>query len=243
MNAKAKYAATPRKPNAAKIMKMFDKGSAQGSCVAAPRSGYHSGLMHTAASITLTCLHVVMALAVSVFYLLFGINRVRRGVAVRVLVDGIGSGYFVSAAYRQLQRVDVPVARFMQKVLCIDGQMAFCGGLNIGAENFTREAPARPVYDTHFVVAADLYSVAPHVGRAGWTWYTGAAGWLYRSGLESILGFLLQGDHLSLNPCIPTGWPGVDGEVLPVGGSRVLLRDDGVTHQVRVTLGRGLSDE
>lgn len=66
--------------------------------------------------------------------------------------------------------------------------------------------------DTHrykvepYVIAADVYSVAPHVGRGGWTWYTGAAGWLYRAGIESILGFRLQGTVLTLNPCIPPTW-------------------------------------
>jgi cyclic beta-1,2-glucan synthetase len=47
----------------------------------------------------------------------------------------------------------------------------------------------------------------PHVGRGGWTWYTGSAGWIYRAGLESILGFQLQGEHLLMNPCIPKEWP------------------------------------
>jgi len=59
-----------------------------------------------------------------------------------------------------------------------------------------------------YVVAADVYSVAPHVGRGGWTWYTGSAAWLYRAGLEAILGFQREGDHLLLAPCIPAHWPG-----------------------------------
>jgi cyclic beta-1,2-glucan synthetase len=58
-----------------------------------------------------------------------------------------------------------------------------------------------------YVVAADVYSVAPHVGRGGWTWYTGSAGWMYRAGLEGILGFRLQGASLLLTPCIPEKWP------------------------------------
>ena len=45
-----------------------------------------------------------------------------------------------------------------------------------------------------YVVAADVYSVPPHVGRGGWTWYTGSAGWLYRAGVESILGLVVKGD-------------------------------------------------
>ncbi|MGO9514441.1 MAG: GH36-type glycosyl hydrolase domain-containing protein [Steroidobacteraceae bacterium] len=58
-----------------------------------------------------------------------------------------------------------------------------------------------------YVVAADVYSVAPHVGRGGWTWYTGSAGWMYRAGLEGILGFRVQGTSLLLTPCIPEKWP------------------------------------
>jgi cyclic beta-1,2-glucan synthetase len=118
-----------------------------------------------------------------------------------------------------------------------------------------------------YVVAADIYSVAPHVGRGGWTWYTGSAGWLYRVGIEAILGFRLQGAVLWLAPCIPKAWPrfeiifkyrsaryeiavenpnGVsggiahaelDGMALPKGPTRVPLADDGRAHKVRVILG------
>jgi cyclic beta-1,2-glucan synthetase len=58
-----------------------------------------------------------------------------------------------------------------------------------------------------YVIVADVYSVAPHVGRGGWTWYTGSAGWMYRAGLEGILGFKVHGASLLLNPCIPEKWP------------------------------------
>ena len=61
-----------------------------------------------------------------------------------------------------------------------------------------------------YVACADVYSVAPYIGRGGWTWYTGSAGWLYRAGLEAILGFQLQGEQLLLSPCIPKSWPGYD---------------------------------
>ena len=119
-----------------------------------------------------------------------------------------------------------------------------------------------------YVVAADVYSVAPHVGRGGWTWYTGSAGWLYRAGIEGILGFRLQGAVLFLAPCIPEAWPrfeiafrhrsarygisvenphgvcrGViyaelDGKALPDGQTRIALMDDGGVHKVRVILGK-----
>ena len=54
--------------------------------------------------------------------------------------------------------------------------------------------------------------MSPHVGRGGWTWYTGAAGWLYRAGLEWILGFRVQGATLLIDPCIPGAWPGFEVE-------------------------------
>jgi len=57
-----------------------------------------------------------------------------------------------------------------------------------------------------YVVAADIYSEPPHVRRGGWTWYTGAAGWLYRAGTEWILGLTKVGTRLHFNPCIPREW-------------------------------------
>ncbi len=59
-----------------------------------------------------------------------------------------------------------------------------------------------------YALAADVYTVWPHTGRGGWSWYTGAAGWLYRAGLESILGVHKEGDQLYIEPCIPSRWPG-----------------------------------
>jgi len=58
-----------------------------------------------------------------------------------------------------------------------------------------------------YVVAADIYSVPPHAGRGGWTWYTGSAGWLYRAGVEAILGLRVRGASLTVSPCIPRRWP------------------------------------
>ena len=57
-------------------------------------------------------------------------------------------------------------------------------------------------------MAADVYTEPPHVGRGGWTWYTGSAGWMYQAGLEGILGFRLRGTTLVMDPCIPPAWPG-----------------------------------
>ncbi|MDB5937110.1 MAG: glycosyl transferase, partial [Massilia sp.] len=59
-----------------------------------------------------------------------------------------------------------------------------------------------------YVIAADIYGADPHVGRGGWTWYTGSAGWMYRVALESVLGFTLEGgDSIRLKPVVPKNWP------------------------------------
>lgn len=57
-----------------------------------------------------------------------------------------------------------------------------------------------------YVMAADVYAVQPHAGRGGWSWYTGSAGWMYRAGLEYLLGFKKMGDAIVLDPCIPKKW-------------------------------------
>jgi cyclic beta-1,2-glucan synthetase len=58
-----------------------------------------------------------------------------------------------------------------------------------------------------YIACADVYSVPPHAGRGGWTWYTGSAAWTYRVALEWILGFRVQGENLAIDPCIPRSWP------------------------------------
>jgi len=57
-----------------------------------------------------------------------------------------------------------------------------------------------------YVIAADVYGVPPHVGRGGWTWYTGSAGWMIRVALESVLGVRREGDSLVIDPCVPDEW-------------------------------------
>jgi cellobiose phosphorylase len=58
-----------------------------------------------------------------------------------------------------------------------------------------------------YVVCGDVYGAPPHTGRGGWTWYTGSASWLYRTALETLLGFQVRGNQLTLAPCIPAHWP------------------------------------
>ena len=80
--------------------------------------------------------------------------------------------------------------------------------------NHARTLPEASRYKVEpYVVAADVYSVAPHVGRGGWTWYTGAAGWMYRAGLEGILGIRREGAFLVIAPCIPAAWPGFEATI------------------------------
>jgi len=57
-----------------------------------------------------------------------------------------------------------------------------------------------------YIVAADVYALPPHTGRGGWTWYTGAAGWMYRLIVESLLGVRLDIDKLRFAPCLPADW-------------------------------------
>jgi cellobiose phosphorylase len=61
-----------------------------------------------------------------------------------------------------------------------------------------------------YVVAADVYTAERHVGRGGWTWYTGSASWMYRVALEAILGFRREGNRLTLDPVIPEEWEGFE---------------------------------
>ena len=57
-----------------------------------------------------------------------------------------------------------------------------------------------------YVAAGDVYSVAPNDGRGGWSWYTGAAAWMYRAGIEFILGFKVSGNEVIIKPCVPDTW-------------------------------------
>ncbi|HSL71980.1 MAG TPA: protein ndvB, partial [Longimicrobiales bacterium] len=74
-----------------------------------------------------------------------------------------------------------------------------------------------------YVVAGDVYAAPPHTGRGGWSWYTGAASWLYRFGIEEILGIERHGQQLRINPRIPADWPGYDA-VYRIGESTYAIR-------------------
>ncbi len=85
----------------------------------------------------------------------------------------------------------------------------------------TRQAVERYKVEP-YVVAADVYSTAPHEGRGGWTWYTGSAAWMYRAGVEGILGLTRRGNELRLDPCFPKAWPKVELRVT-LGPARLVI--------------------
>ncbi len=119
-----------------------------------------------------------------------------------------------------------------------------------------------------YVVAADIYASPDHLGRGGWTWYTGSAGWMQRAGIESVLGLQMRADSLSLDPCIPRDWDGFsialrhggsqysveirnpnhvckgitsakhDSEQISVRPFRIELVDDGRRHHIELILGQ-----
>ena len=74
-----------------------------------------------------------------------------------------------------------------------------------------------------YAVAADVSFSPGRIGRSGWTWYTGSAGWMYRIWLEDVLGFQLRGNRLSLAPAIPKDWPGFE-ITYRFGASQYLIR-------------------
>jgi len=132
--------------------------------------------------------------------------------------------------------------------------------------NHTRTRPEVELYKGEpYAVAGDVLSNPAQAGRAGWTWYTGSAGWMYRAGLESVLGLRRRGPTFEIDPCIPQAWPGfslvwrlaqtryeiavdnpqrrsrgiatatLDGE--PVDPSAIPVIDDGERHGLSVVLG------
>jgi cyclic beta-1,2-glucan synthetase len=112
-----------------------------------------------------------------------------------------------------------------------------------------------------YVVAADVYAVSPHIGRGGWTWYTGSSGWMYRLMIESLLGVSLAGDRLTLAPHLPADWPGFtltyryrraqyvitvtagEADMLSVdgvaqAGNVIVMQDEESRHQVQLQVRR-----
>jgi cyclic beta-1,2-glucan glucanotransferase len=133
--------------------------------------------------------------------------------------------------------------------------------------NHTRNAADVDRYKTEpYVMAGDVYARTPHAGRGGWSWYTGSAAWMYRAGIESMLGLRRRGDSFGVDPCVPASWPGyeimwrvghgtqyvitvtnperhcrgVSTAVLDdvtVNAAEIPLVDDGQVHRVRIVMG------
>ncbi|HQU34896.1 MAG TPA: protein ndvB, partial [Thermoanaerobaculaceae bacterium] len=137
--------------------------------------------------------------------------------------------------------------------------------------NHSRTASQVEQYKTEpYAIAGDVYDHPAHRGRGGWTWYTGSAGWMYRVGLEGILGLQRRGALFTVNPCIPSSWPtcsiewrfenthytivvenperrcrgvaGVELDGSPADPAAIPLENDGSRHQVRVMLGAGRNE-
>jgi cyclic beta-1,2-glucan synthetase len=77
-----------------------------------------------------------------------------------------------------------------------------------------------------YAVAADIASVEPHIGRGGWSWYTGAAAWCWRLGVEAILGIQRLGDQVRIEPHLPRHWPGFRATVRTEGGVLEIVVDN-----------------
>ena len=89
-----------------------------------------------------------------------------------------------------------------------DAEQAWALYRMINPLSHSGSAEAVAIYQVEpYVVPADVYTAAGHVGRGGWTWYTGSASWMYRVGLEYLLGFTKRGDRLTIAPCVPADWP------------------------------------
>ena len=147
-----------------------------------------SAIEGAAVSVALSS-YIFRADAAGELFIVALINAQRRGVEVRVLIDGYGGGYFWCGAYRKLRHAGIPAARFLhsampwrmpflnlrthRKILVVDGRVAFTGGLNIGAENLLSRNPRHPVLDTHFRFAGPVVAQVCDSFAEQWCFTTG----------------------------------------------------------------------
>jgi cyclic beta-1,2-glucan synthetase len=117
-----------------------------------------------------------------------------------------------------------------------------------------------------YVMAADVYGESPHVGKGGWTWYTGSSAWMYRLGLEALLGLRIRKNKIQIDPCIPRNWEEyrinlrhgtsqyritidnpeqvnrgvleISADGVPVASNEIPLYEDGKRHEIRVRMGQ-----
>jgi cyclic beta-1,2-glucan synthetase len=181
---------------------------------------------------------------------------------------GYIKGYLPGVRENGAQYTHAALWSVLATALLGDGDRAFELFQMINPLTHSRTRDEIAVYQAEpYVVAADVYTAQGKLGRGGWTWYTGSASWLYRIGLETLLGFTKRGDALTVEPHVPRGWPGfsidyrfggstyhievelvdsaaggraevsVDDRVIESG--EIPLVDDGAEHRVRVRTGRG----
>jgi cyclic beta-1,2-glucan synthetase len=179
---------------------------------------------------------------------------------------GYIKGYLPGVRENGAQYTHAATWSVLARALLGEGDVAFIMYQMLNPFTHAESAADAEVYKVEpFVIAADVYTAEGHLGRGGWTWYTGSASWAYRVGLEAILGFHKRGASLVMEPCIPMAWGGfslsyrvgtatyeidvqnpehvnrgvstvtVDGS--RVAGNAIPLVDDGKTHRVVVLLG------
>jgi cyclic beta-1,2-glucan synthetase len=182
---------------------------------------------------------------------------------------GYIKGYLPGVRENGAQYTHAALWAVMATALRGDGNRAFELYQMLNPLTHARTTADVEVYRTEpYVVAADVYTAPGQLGRGGWTWYTGSASWMYRVGLEAILGFTRRGDLLHIEPRVPDSWPefsidyrfgkatyaitvhepgairgpdvnvSVDGRALD--GPAIPLVDDGTRHVVVVRPGRSL---
>ena len=129
----------------------------------------------------------------------------------------------------------------------------------INPVNHAKSPEETAVYKVEpYVMSADVYKVTAHAGRGGWTWYTGSAGWMYQAILQSLLGLKVEGNKLYVRPCTPDHWPSfkihykygsatyninvikhtktiaIKDNGIAIESDFILLKDDGINHQVDI---------
>ncbi len=183
---------------------------------------------------------------------------------------GYIKGYLPGVRENGAQYTHAALWAVLATALLGDGNRAFDLYQMLNPLNHARTPEEVATYQVEpYVVAADVYTAEGRLGRGGWTWYTGSASWMYRVGLEAILGFTKRGDTLELRPCVPESWPGFTieyrygrtqytiqveqtdnrstGQVIALDGRAVAgpgipLVDDGVGHTILVKVPRAHAD-
>ncbi|AEF16491.1 glycosyltransferase 36 [Thermoanaerobacterium xylanolyticum LX-11] len=187
------------------------------------------------------------------------------------LNPGYIKGYVPGVRENGGQYTHAAIWAIMAYAMIGDGDKAYRLYSMINPINHTRTLIENSRYKVEpYVMAADVYAVEPNTGRGGWTWYTGSSGWMYRVGIEHILGFKKEGDAIVINPCVPKDWAKYKIEYMykndtkyiievenpemvnrgvrevsvdgnVVDDNKFILKDDGKIHHVFVVMGTRVS--